>query len=45
MINYNDNTRTFELYYCGCILICYSMLDLQIQAKAIYNIDILTLLN
>lgn len=45
MIHYNDNTRTFEFYYSGCILICFTMLDLQQQALAIYGIDILTLLN
>jgi len=45
MIRYNDKLRVFEFYYCGCILICFTMLDLQLQVKAIYNIDVLTLLN
>ncbi len=45
MIHYEQNGNYFVLLGIGFDLMAYSMLDLQKQAKQIYNINILTFLN
>lgn len=45
MIHYEQNGNYFVLLGIGFNLMAFSMLDLQTQAKLLYNIDILTFLN
>ena len=45
MIHYEQNGNYFVLLGVGFNLMAFTMLELQQQAKRIYNFDILTLLN
>ena len=45
MIHYEQNGNYFVLLGVGFNLMAFSMLELQRQAKLLYNIDILTFLN
>lgn len=45
MPHYNQESQTFELHIQGCTLHCFTMQDLIQQAKDIYNINLLTILN
>lgn len=45
MIHYKEDGRYFVLLGVGFNLIAYSLSDLIKQAKDIYDVDILTILN
>ena len=45
MIHYEQKGNYFILLGIGFNLMAFSMLELQRQAKQIYNFDILTILN
>lgn len=45
MIHYEQNGNYFVLLGVGFNLMAFTMLELQRQAKQIYNLDILTFLN
>ena len=45
MIHYEQNGNYFVLLGVGFNLMAFSIFELQRQAKQIYNLDILTLLN
>jgi hypothetical protein len=45
MIHYETNGNYFILLGIGYNLITFTMKDMIIQAKQLYNLDVLTLLN